>query len=204
MGTPSERVADVSQASSIGQWTAPFFMPIDGLHAHLLPTGKVWFFGYNDGSFMYTGANGGVNRRTDGEGVKTDMGGYGSMTYAGIKSFILCGVGRDDPRVRKGLEWVSKNYSVDVNPGRQEGAGGQGYYYYLVSMARCFDALGVDEITDAAGKQHDWRAEITRALANRQRKDGSWGNDFGTWMEGDPNLDTAYALIALSYTRPKK
>lgn len=50
---PSERVADVSQASSIGQWTAPFFMPIDGLHAHLLPTGKVWFFGYNDGSFMW-------------------------------------------------------------------------------------------------------------------------------------------------------
>ena len=38
---------------------------------------------------------------TDGEGVKTDMGGYGSMTYAGVKSLIYCGVGKDDPRVKK-------------------------------------------------------------------------------------------------------
>lgn len=49
----------------------------------------------------------------------------------------------------------------------------------------------------------DWRADITRAPANRQRADGSWGSDFKTWMEGNSNLDTAYALIALSYTKPK-
>ena len=71
-------------------------------------------------------------------------------------------------------------------------------------MAKCLDTLGVDEITDANGKAHDWRADITRALALRQRKDGSWGSDFALWMESDPNLDTAYALIALSYTKPKK
>ncbi|MFV0512081.1 MAG: hypothetical protein ACK5MY_00370, partial [Jhaorihella sp.] len=47
-----------------------------------------WAKKNNDGSVMYTGANGGENRRTDGEGTKTDMGGYGSMTYAGIKSMI--------------------------------------------------------------------------------------------------------------------
>ena len=158
-----------------------------------------WAAKTDDGSFIYVGTQPGATTAAD-----APKPGYGSMTYAGIKSFILCGVGKDDPRVKKGLEWVAKNYSVDINPGRTEGAGGQGYYYYLVSMARCFDALGVDEITDANGKKHDWRADINRALANRQRKDGSWGNDFGTWMEGDPNLDTAYALIALSYTKPKK
>ena len=70
-------------------------------------------------------------------------------------------------------------------------------------MARALDTLGVDEVTDANGKVHDWRAEITRALSNRQKRDGSWGNDFAMWMEGDPNLDTAYALIALGYTKPK-
>ena len=87
--------------------------------------------------------------------------------------------------------------------GRAEGAGGQGYFYYLVAMVRCFDTLGVDEFTDANGKKHDWRAEISRALTFRQQKDGSWSNNFSTWMEGNPDLDTGYALIALSYTRPK-
>ena len=63
----------------------------------------------------------------------------------------------------------------------------RGLYYYYHTMAKCLDALGVDEFTDAAGKKHDWRAELTDALAKRQRKDGSWVNDKDQWMEGDPN-----------------
>lgn len=157
-----------------------------------------WAEKINDGSFIYVLAGGPNMAAND-----AARPGYGSMTFAGLKSLVLCGVGKDDPRYKKALEWVSKNYSVDINPGRTEGAGGQGYYYYLVAMARCLHTLGVDEVTDANGKVHDWRAEITRALANRQRKDGSWGNDFAMWMESDANLDTAYALIALSYTKPK-
>ena len=31
-----------------------------------------WAEKNNDGSFIYTGANGGENRRTDGDGTKTD------------------------------------------------------------------------------------------------------------------------------------
>ncbi len=159
-----------------------------------------WAGKINDGSFIY------VNGSAPGGTAAADAArpGYGSMTYAGLKSLAICGVSKDDPRYKKAMEWVTKNYSVDLNPGRAEGAGGQGYYYYLVAMARCLNTLGVDEVVDAAGKKHDWRAEITRALTFRQRKDGSWGNDFTTWMEGDPNLDTAFALIALSYTKPKK
>jgi squalene-hopene/tetraprenyl-beta-curcumene cyclase len=129
--------------------------------------------------------------------------GYGSMTAAGLKSLLDCGVGRDDPRVGKAVGWLAKNYSVDVNPGREAGAGGQRYYYYLLALARSLEALGDDEFTDAAGKKHDWRAEIIRALVNRQKKDGSWGSDFPTWMEGDPNLCTGYALQTLAVCRPK-
>ncbi|MBN9120324.1 MAG: terpene cyclase/mutase family protein [Planctomycetes bacterium] len=157
-----------------------------------------WADKINDGSFVY------VNGAGFGGAADAPKPGYGSMTFAGLKSLAICGVSKDDPRYKKALEWVGKNYSVDVNPGRQEGAGGQGYYYYLVSMAKCLHTLGVDEVTDASGKKHDWRAEITRALTLRQKKDGSWGNDFAQWLESDPNLDTAFALIALSYTRPKK
>lgn len=169
-----------------------------GSEANKLP----WADKINDGSFVYVNGSGPAGG-TGGPAADAARPGYGSMTFAGIKSLAICGVGKDDPRYKKALEWIGKNYSVDVNPGRAEGAGGQGYYYYLVAMAKALDKLGVDEVTDASGKKHDWRADITRALTFRQRKDGSWGNDFATWMESDPVLDTAFALIALSYTKPK-
>jgi squalene-hopene/tetraprenyl-beta-curcumene cyclase len=69
-------------------------------------------------------------------------------------------------------------------------------------MAKCLDAMGVDTVTDAKGVAHDWRAEITAELARRQQKDGSWVNT-NHWMEADPNLVTGYALMALSYCKPK-
>lgn len=157
-----------------------------------------WAGAVNDGSFFY------VQPQAGAKGNPSDpRPGYGSMTAAGVKSLLQCGVSRDDPRVKKGLEWLAKNYSVDVNPGREAGSGGQGYYYYLLVLAKCFDALGDDEFTDAAGKKHDWRADITRAVVNRQKRDGSWGNEFTTWMEGDPNLCTGYALQTLAICKPK-
>ena len=66
------------------------------------------------------------------------------------------------------------------------------------------DGVGEDEFTDANGVRHDWRTEITAALAQRQRPDGSWLNDNDRWMEGDPNLVTGYALLALAYCQPVK
>jgi len=44
--------------------------------------------------------------------------------------------------------------------------------------------------------------ELVDALAKRQREDGSWVNTTRRWYEGDPNLCTGYALIALHYARP--
>jgi squalene-hopene/tetraprenyl-beta-curcumene cyclase len=34
-------------------------------------------------------------------------------------------------------------------------------------------------------------------LINLQQRDGSWVNENGRWWEKDPNLVTAYALMAL-------
>ncbi|MBX9625199.1 MAG: terpene cyclase/mutase family protein [Gemmataceae bacterium] len=163
-----------------------------------------WAGRTNDGSFIYTGANGGENRRTDGEGTKTDMGGYGSMTYAGIKSLIYAGVGPDDPRLKAAVEWVKKNYTLDSNPGMPEKNSQRGLYYYYHTFAKAMDALGVDQFEDAKGVKHDWRADLVAALAKRQRPDGSWVNETDRWMEGDPNLVTGYALMALSYCQPKR
>ena len=75
-------------------------------------------------------------------------------------------------------------------------------YYYYNTMAKCLDALGIEIVVDAKGQKHDWRKDITEALAKRQRPDGSFSN-VANWMEADPNLVTGYALMALSYCRPK-
>jgi squalene-hopene/tetraprenyl-beta-curcumene cyclase len=162
-----------------------------------------WAAKTNDGSFVYTAANGGETK-VDGPHADGRLPGYGSMTYAGIKSLIYCGVSKDDPRVQKAVEWIQKHYTLEGNPGMPKQFAHRGLYYYYATMAKCLDVLGIDQVKDAEGKLHDWRAEMTAALAKLQKPNGSWVNDKDQWMEGDPNLVTGYTLMALSYCKPKK
>ena len=157
----------------------------------------------NDGSFIYTPAIGGATKVVDKALDNGALPGYGSMTYAGIKSMIYCGVPKDDDRIKKAYEWIKQNYSVDGNPGMPEPRAKWGLYYYYHTMAKSLDALGVDYVVDAKGVKHDWRKDITEALAKRQRPDGGFINSAANWMEADENLVTGYALMALSYCRPK-
>jgi hypothetical protein len=51
-----------------------------------------------------------------------------------------------------------------------------------------------------------YQATVDRAvkfLAGSQKQDGSWANTNERWMEADANLATSFALVALSYCRPK-
>jgi hypothetical protein len=125
----------------------------------------------------------------------------GGMTYAGLKSFLYAGVSKDDPRVKAALNWIRKHYTLDENPGM----GQAGLYYYYHTFGKAMDALGEDQFADADGKKHDWRKELFEALKKRQRDDGSWINEkdkqFG---EASPELATAFAMLALSYTQPPK
>jgi len=162
-----------------------------------------WQNKIDDGSFIYSAAGGGQTKTQDKANDDGGLPGYGSMTYAGIKSMIYCGVSRDDARVKRAFEWIKKNYSVEKNPGMPDVRAKWGLFYYYHTMAKTLDVMGVDEVEDAAGKKHDWRAEITTALAKLQKPDGSWVND-QHWMESDPNLITGYALMALSHCKPRK
>ena len=155
----------------------------------------------NDGGFYYTPAGGGGS-----DAGKSDNGGlrsYGSMTYAGLKSMVYAGLGPHDPRVKAAQTWIRKHYTVEANPGLDK----QGLFYYHHVFAKTLSVVGSDTITDAAGVKHNWRDELSAQLAKTQHADGSWVNTMPRWNEGDPNMVTAFALMALSYCdapRPAK
>lgn len=148
-----------------------------------------------DGGFYYTPAAGGSSQA--GALPNGGLRSYGSMTYAGLKSMIFAGVGPDDQRVKAAVEWIKKHYSLTENPGM----GDAGLYYYYHTFAKALDALGQEIFVDADGTEHHWRRELARELISRQRADGAWVNDNGRWLEGDPNLVTAYALLTLAYCK---
>ena len=56
---------------------------------------------------------------------------------------------------------------------------------------------GLDELVDDKGIKHDWRKDLVDQLAKTQKANGSWANEQDRWMEGDANLVTAFALLAL-------
>src|SRR5436190_8951966 len=150
----------------------------------------------NDGGFYYTPAAGG-NSQAGNDETTGGLRSYASMTYAGLKSMIYAGVKADDERVKAAVSWLKKHYDLDSNPG----LGDQGLYYYYQTFAKALSALGEDTFVDDQGAQHDWRKELIDALATRQRPDGSWVNENKRWLEGDANLSTGYALLALSYCK---
>lgn len=164
-----------------------------------------WADKVNDGGFIYTSGAvapppGRAGRGRAGE-TKTDAqtpsGGIRStagMTYAGLKSMVYAGLKPDDVRVKAALGYIAKNYTLDENPG----SGQRGLYYYYLMFARAMAALGQPTFTDAAGKAHDWKAELTAALAKRQESNGAWVNNDDRFMEGDPNIVTSYSLMALA------
>ena len=150
----------------------------------------------NDGGFFYTVAAGGSSPA--GKAADGGLRSYGSMTYAGLKSMIYAGLTATDPRVKAASEWIGRHYTVVENPGMGE----QGLYYYYDTFAKTMAALKIDEFEDAQRDKHDWRKELAEQLFTVQQPNGNWVNPKERWMEGDPNLSTAYALLALKYCEP--
>jgi squalene-hopene/tetraprenyl-beta-curcumene cyclase len=156
----------------------------------------------NDGGFVYSP---GADRSGESMAGSTTVDGrpalrsYGSMTYAGLKSFIYAGLSKDDPRVKAAWAWIRGNWTLDENPGMKLGDPAQaqsGLYYYYHTLARALNEYDEPVITDPAGNKHDWRVELIDKLASLQKDDGSWVGD-KRWMEQSPVLVTCYAVQAL-------
>jgi squalene-hopene/tetraprenyl-beta-curcumene cyclase len=144
----------------------------------------------NDGGFLYAPSG---ESKAD-EYTKQPHSSYGSMTYAGLKSYLYCSVSRSDPRVQSAWSWLRANFDVEQNPKM----GSDGLYYYYHTMSKTLAVWGDKTLTDASGKKHPWGQELGRAIIRRQREDGSWMNQNGRWRENAPALTTGYALLSLA------
>ena len=159
----------------------------------------------DDGGFVYTPASEGDSEAgtfTDDAGRKR-VRSYGSMTYAGLKSMIYSGVSKDDPRVQAAFDWITKNWSLDKNPGMELANPDQarhGLFYYYNVFAQALNVMDQPILTDQKGAKHDWRKELVEKLAALQKPDGSWVGE-KRWMEDDPVLVTAYAVLALEQVK---
>ncbi len=160
------------------------------------------FVGTDSGGFVYSPHGGGESKAgtVDLPNGKKGLKAYGSMTYAGFKSFVYAGLERDDPRVLAALNWIRRHWTFDENPE----LGQQGLYYYYMTAARALSAWGEDTIMDARRRTHDWRAELSDAILRRQRENGSWFNEAERWFEGEqiPVVPTSYCILALVECRP--
>ncbi len=140
----------------------------------------------NDGGFTYM----------PGMSPHGGSGSYGGMTSAGLLSLLFAGVDKQDPRVKAAYDWIRANYTVEESPGAKKG---QGLFYYYNAFAKAMQAYGETLVTDPSGATHNWRDDLARKLLSLQRPDGSWVNpESPRWWEGDPNLVTAWSVIALN------
>lgn len=163
----------------------------------------------DDGGCGYYPGNSAAGYDEVAEGVRSPRS-YGSMTYALLKTYLLCGLPADDERVQAAVGWIRRNWSVEHNPGASPAMGEagkyQGLFYYYETMSRALAVAGIAvlETTDEDEAKHDWRRELRAHLEKIQRPDGSWLNERNPrWWEDQPALCTIFALLALDQCGPQ-
>lgn len=145
----------------------------------------------DEGGFAYSPGAGASVTNADG---KVTLRSYGSMTYAGLLALIYADVDAQDARVLAAKDWASRHWSLDENPGM----GAEGLYYFFNVLTKTLAAAGEATLTLPDGRTVAWREEVARKLIALQKPDGFWVNENNRWWEADPNLVTAYTLLALS------
>jgi squalene-hopene/tetraprenyl-beta-curcumene cyclase len=147
----------------------------------------------NRGGFVYFPGHSMAGGETNAVTGRVTLRSYGSISYAGLLSYIYADLQREDPRVVAVLDWLRSNYTLDENPGMDL----QGLYYYLHLMTKALNTARVETLELKDGRKINWRREVAMRLINLQRPDGTWANTNARWWEKDPNLVTAYAVLSL-------
>lgn len=135
---------------------------------------------------------------------------YGSMTYALLKAYSLCGIHKDDPRVQAAAKWVQEHWSLTENPGYDPAGAAKdryaGLFYYYMVLSQALDLCGIDQVTttgkDGKPVSIDWRKALREHLQGMQQADGSWLNEKNSrWYESMQMICTSYAMLALERCR---
>lgn len=146
-------------------------------------------------------------------GYKPTTPGTGSMTCAGIAALVIasdrlnkgdaqadgdhvtcCGEQQGNGPVERGLDWLGRNFSVNVNPGNHA----QGWLlYYLYGLERAGRLTNRRLIGD-----HDWYREGAEVLITSELHNDLSGYWKGTGhAENDPHIATSLALLFLAKGR---
>jgi squalene-hopene/tetraprenyl-beta-curcumene cyclase len=126
---------------------------------------------------------------------------YGSITYAGLLALVYCELEPTDPRVRSTLDWASRHWTLEENPG----VGDQGLYFFYNVIGRSLTAAGIKEIPVAGeeGKAINWSDELIKKVSSLQKENGIWVNKNGRFWENDPVLSTSYSILSLTFSTGK-
>ena len=97
---------------------------------------------------------------------------YGSMTAGAVGSVVILQhyLGRKwkrDIAARKGMQWITRSFSITENPGKTE----SWHYYYLYALERTGVLTGLGKF----GRK-DWYKEGANYLLDAQESEGSWKN----------------------------
>jgi hypothetical protein len=127
--------------------------------------------------------------------------GYGSLSYDGALRLLHESVTSDDPRVDAYLDWASRHWTLAENPGK----GQNGLYFFYHAMSKCLAASGEEFIRPLdGGAGIPWREVLINKMVALQKRatsdrSGYWVNEVNSYLEGDPVLVTAYAILTLQH-----
>ena len=147
-----------------------------------------------DGGFFASPVVPGVNKSAPVESDSLYLyGSYATTTCDGLLALLAAGVDPNDERVQAALGWLRAHDEMAYPEGMVPDHPAQWqrvlFYYHLGVRAEVYGALG---------EPGPWREAMVRALAGKQRDDGSFANPYGAPnKEDDPILATALAILAL-------
>lgn len=150
------------------------------------------------GGFHYApGESGAAGKTTNAKG-EVVFRAYGSMTYVGLLAMIYADLPRTDPRVRSAVDWATRHWTLEENPG----VGDQGMYFFYHVLTRALSAYGQESLPRENAEAIAWKTAVTKKLMELQRpvpdsEQRYWVNPSGRYWENDPVLVTSYCLLAL-------
>lgn len=145
------------------------------------------------GGFIYHTGRSNAGSETNATTGRVTWRSYGSISYAGMLSYIYADLRPDDPRVKSVAEWLDQNYTLDENPGM----GAAGLYFYYHTMSKALALVGQLDSKLLGSREINWREDLAMKLMQLQQKDGSWANSNARWWEKEQTLTTAYSILTL-------